>query len=85
MACASKYINNHPGVREADPGSVLGGERKYDVLLKDDWHFAGLDGDAPYWNDYERRRTGFFDTVTEFKAARPTQYTAEQMAEKAPE
>lgn len=71
MATASKYIDNHPGVKESDGGEVCGGIRKYDVLLKDDWHFAGLDERT---DEYNIRRCGFFDTVAEFKKAKPTKF-----------
>lgn len=85
MRTMPKGITNHPGVHEADLdddgfASELPGGLRADVILKDDWHFAALDGDAEYWNVYEKRRTGFFATLADFKAARPTQYTAEQMA-----
>lgn len=71
MACSSKYINNHKGVKEADSGEDLGGTCKYDVLLKADWHFAGLDERTDCLNI---RRCGFFNTVAEFKAAKPTKF-----------
>lgn len=80
MRALPKGISNHPGVLDADLEDG-GFGLMVDVILKDDWHFAGLDDNAPYWDDHSRR-TGFFNTLKEFKEALPTQYTPEQMAEK---
>lgn len=85
MRTMPKGITNHPGVKEADLDNDgfaedLPGGFRADVILKEDWHFAGLDGNAEYWDVYEKRRTGFFATLAEFKAALPTQYTPEEMA-----
>ncbi|MGY2437833.1 hypothetical protein ACW4FQ_32360, partial [Escherichia coli] len=60
------------------------GGYRADVILKEDWHFAGLDDNAPFYDVFSRRRTGLFNTLKEFVDAKPTQYTAKELQEKAP-
>ena len=82
MRTIPKGIKNHPGVQDVclddDVPDDYSGYRA-DVILKEDWHFAGLDSDAEYWNVYEKRRCGFFLTLKAFIEARPTQYTEAEM------
>lgn len=85
MRTLPKGIKNHPSVLEADLDDDIDetrckeGEYRADVLLKEDWHFAALDCDAPYHSD-NKRRCGFFYSLKDFLAAKPTQYTAEELA-----
>ncbi|AXN57886.1 hypothetical protein [Acinetobacter phage ABPH49] len=69
----SKTIKRHPAVYECDPGESLGGEAKYDVLLKSGWHFSDLDempDDTPVGHP-NLRREARFETVKEFFDAKP--------------
>lgn len=83
MNVIPKGIQNHAGVEEVclDYDGYEYRNRA-DVLLKDDWHFAGLDQNSPYTDTHNKRRTGFFYTLREFKAAQPAQYTEEEMKTK---
>lgn len=71
----SKVINRHPAVYECDPGELLGGTAKYDILLHPGWHFSDLDNmpDTTVPGHPELRRCGMFDTVKEFFEAKPRQ------------
>lgn len=84
MRTMPKGIKEHPGVLDAclddDVDEFCKGGYRADVILKQDWHFAGLDDNAPYYDQYSSRRTGFFNTLGEFLEAKPTQYTAEELA-----
>lgn len=73
MKTIPKGIKNHPGVLEADLDNDCESGYRADVILKEDWHFAGLDDNAPR-GSRECRRMGFFLTLKEFKEARPEQY-----------
>ncbi|MGN5048513.1 hypothetical protein ACTG16_21695 [Aeromonas sp. 23P] len=88
MKVIPKGIKCHPGVLNAclddDINEDCKGGYRADVILKEGWHFAGLDGNAPAYDEYNRRRTGFFNTLKEFIEAKPTKYTAEELAVKAP-
>jgi len=66
MTKIPKTIINHPSVY--DVGSGEDADKKYDVLLKDDWFFSGIE---PNPTKYTIRRHAFFDTVTEFLDAKP--------------
>lgn len=81
-----KGISQHPGVLDVDLDNDWDqtGYRA-DVILKEDWHFAGEDDNAPYWDKYSKRRTGFFATLREFLDAKPTQYTPDQLLESKPQ
>lgn len=69
---APKAIKDHPGVEECVSGEAGGAPKKYDVWMKDGWHFLGLDGfDEPC---DATRRQGFFNTVAEFKDALPHKF-----------
>lgn len=74
MRVLPKGILNHPGVEDAVLDDDCESGYRADVLLKPDWHFAGLDDDARRDNP-NKRRTGFFLTLQAFKDAKPTQYT----------
>lgn len=77
-----KGIKNHPGVQDVCLDNEVPDDFKgyrADVILKEDWHFAGLDGNAEFSNKLEKRRLGFFLTLKDFLAAKPTQYTEAEM------
>lgn len=88
MRVMPKGIKEHPGVLDAclddDINEDCKGGYRADVILKEGWHFAGLDGNAPACDEFNKRRTGFFNTLKEFLDAKPTKYTAEDLAVKAP-
>lgn len=69
---APKGITSHPGVQEVDDGIEGGAECRYDVILKEGWHFFGLDNVTEPGDS--QRRMAFFDTVAEFKAALPMRW-----------
>lgn len=64
----SKRVTNHKAVAEcceAEEGI------RYDVLLKEGYHFAALDCNAAESDYVRRRRTGLFKTVKDFLDADP--------------
>ena len=63
-----KTILNHPSVY--DVGSGEDADKKYDVLLKDDWFFSAIE---PNPTRYTIRKHAFFDTVQQFLDAKPKQ------------
>jgi hypothetical protein len=71
MTKMPKSITQHPGVLECSPAvgtdDIEDGGPRYDVILREGWRFEGLD-------PHEIRRTGFFRTVADFRAARPVQH-----------
>lgn len=71
-----KGILNHPGVADVFLDDSTDRPLVADVILKDDWHFAGLDGNAARDDEYNKRINGRFDTLKEFNDAKPTQYQA---------
>ena len=67
---SSVTIKNHPGVLYCDLGHKTGSEFKYDVVLKDGWHFAALHEGSP--DDY--RQWSGFNSVAEFYEAEPKRF-----------
>lgn len=64
----SPKVTDHPAVQEccsAEEGI------RYDVLLKDGYHFAALDCNAAESDYQNRRRTGLFKSVKDFLSADP--------------
>lgn len=88
MRVIPKGITNHSGVLDACLDDEITedckGPYRANVILKEGWHFAGLDNNAPAYDEYSKRRMGFFNTLKEFIAAKPTQYTAAELKEQAP-
>lgn len=88
MRVMPKGITNHPGVLETclddDITDDCKGGYRADVILKEGWHFAGLDNNAPAHDEDSKRRMGFFNTLKDFMDAKPTQYTAAELEEQVP-
>ena len=63
---APKGISEHVAVAECDSGHAGGADRKHDVLLKHGYRFKWGSEFEEDWT-----RTGFFNSVAEFKAAEP--------------
>ena len=58
-------IRNHPGVEEALWGPNYGSDYKFDVALKDGWIFTA--------GRMAGTRSGFFNSVSEFRYSEPKQ------------
>lgn len=68
----SKRVVNHPAVADCIDAGEDG--IKYDVLLKEGYHFKALDCNAAESDYQHRRRTGLFATVKDFLDADPCKF-----------
>ena len=66
-----KTIANHPGVADYSSEYHVEFGTAHDVILKEGWHFAALDGNAKR-DDWAHRMTGIFYSAKEFTEALPT-------------
>ena len=65
----SKRVTEHKAVAECCEAGEDG--IRYDVLLKEGYHFAALDCNAAESDYQNRRRTGLFKSVQDFLDADP--------------